>query len=343
MRDVDPFVGRAEECSVLCSLWERVSGGHGGVLAVVGEQGIGKTRLVEELRHIAGTRAHILYASGTAAGSAPDGAWVVGVRTYASHPQSTRPAPDGIEALAGTDRFAPALTSWVRDLATSAPVLVVLDDLDRADRATLSTLRELAGAAKSTRLLIVCTRTDSVSLEKPREAQLIHVAPLDQPTVALLGERLLEQPLSERIVSELAEHTRGNTLFVRELLHLLDEEGCTEDENEAAAWIRRWQRVEDVIAWRLQSLDEPCRHFVELAAYEGEDFDLGALRARTADETERFLDRLDAAARAGLIGSSPWVASRYRFTHPLIRDAVRELAEHEATPSRRGMPSSPPR
>src|SRR6185437_1160125 len=62
-----PFVGREDELRLLVNRWERVREGHGQVVTIVGEAGIGKSRLVQRFREQTATHSHTWLESATAA------------------------------------------------------------------------------------------------------------------------------------------------------------------------------------------------------------------------------------------------------------------------------------
>jgi predicted ATPase len=227
-------------------------------------------------------------------------------------------------------RFPDALTRWLLDVSARSAVLVVLDDLDRADAVTIASLRTIAPAAREARLLVVGTLEEHSRRTRELEAagaESAHLEALDVSAVATFAERLLGGALRPRILSEVMARTRGNALLVRELLRLLDDEGWLGDEEQAVAAVRSWRRVNDVIRRRIARLSGPCRRLVELAAAQGYHFDVGVLRERAGDETEGFLDRLDEAERAAVVGPSPWRPGYYRFAHPLVAGVAQSPRE----------------
>jgi len=66
-RGLTPFVGREDELRLLLNRWERVREGHGQVVTIVGEAGIGKSRLVQRFREQIATHSHTWLESATAA------------------------------------------------------------------------------------------------------------------------------------------------------------------------------------------------------------------------------------------------------------------------------------
>jgi predicted ATPase len=212
---------------------------------------------------------------------------------------------------------------------SAVPLLVVLDDLENAATTPMPTLRTIATEARWTRLLVLGRTQEQSRQARELEAAGAHrvqVEAFDSRAVASFAERLLGGALSSRVLEEIVARTRGNALYLRELLRLVDSEGWLRDEVQAVAALRTWRRLQDVVVRRLARLSGPCRRLLGLAASQGTHFDVGVLRRAAGEETEGFLDRLDEAERAALIGPSPWRPGQYRFAHPVIAVTARELA-----------------
>jgi DNA-binding CsgD family transcriptional regulator len=175
-----PFVGRVGELAALTADLDAAVGGHGGVVLVVGEPGIGKTRLAEELAARAtGRGAVVLWGRCWEGAGAPSfWPWVQVVRGYvqvqAGDPASLRhdlgagaadiaqlvpavhdcipglPTPPPLDPEAARFRLFDSLAGFLRAAAARRPLLLVLDDLHWADVPSLALLRfmsrELEGA-----------------------------------------------------------------------------------------------------------------------------------------------------------------------------------------------------
>ncbi len=143
-------MGRGHELDVLRDTWRQLASGRGAYVAVVGPEGIGKTRVVSEL----------------AAEAHQDGAIICFARCDRDH-RSARAVFDQAFRSAGTSlmrvqadarigeslgaTIARRLTAW----AETAPVLLVLDDLHEAEPEVLEVVADVAGSTSTTAALVV--------------------------------------------------------------------------------------------------------------------------------------------------------------------------------------------
>ncbi|HYX58289.1 MAG TPA: AAA family ATPase [Streptosporangiaceae bacterium] len=193
-----PFVGRAGELAALAADLDAAVGGHGGVVLVAGEPGIGKTRLAEELANrAAGRGAAVLWGRCWEGAGAPAfWPWVQVVRGYvqvqADDPASLRhdlgggaadiaqlvpavqncipdlPAPPPLEPEAARFRLFDSLAGFLRTAAGRRPLLLILDDLHWADVPSLALLRFMSRELEGAGLLVVgCYRHTEVDQGHP--------------------------------------------------------------------------------------------------------------------------------------------------------------------------------
>ena len=196
-----PFVGRVGELAALTADLDAAVGGRGGVVLVVGEPGIGKTRLAEELAARATERgAVVLWGRCWEGAGAPSfWPWVQVVRGYvqvqAGDPASLRhdlgagaadiaqlvpavhdcipdlPTPPPLDPEAARFRLFDSLAGFLRTAAERRPLLLVLDDLHWADVPSLALLRfisrELEGVEGSGPLVVGSYRHTEVDQGHP--------------------------------------------------------------------------------------------------------------------------------------------------------------------------------
>ena len=358
---VEGLVGRARELAEVGSWLERALEGHGGVVLVGGEPGIGKSRLAEAVAasaHASGAR--VLVGRCWEAGGAPSyWPWVQALRPYLreTDAQALRSQvgsaaaelgallPDLRERLGGETppptadaegarfRLFEAVAAFLARAAASRPLVLVLDDLHAADAPSLLLLQFVAAQAVHAPILLLgCYRDTEV---RPDLGQAL--AGLSrEPAVHRLGlqglgraetSRLLELTMGSAPPEELAARvhadTRGNPLFATEIGRLLAAGGPRAGARTGGT-LPIPEGVREAIGERIAHRSPACRDALALASVAGREFSLDALvRIGGLAEDELFA-ALEEAAAARLVGDVPGTSGRMRFSHILIRDALYE-------------------
>ncbi len=192
----DVFIGRHSEMAALTKALDDVLTGQGRLVMLVGEPGIGKTRTSQELAAYADHRgAQVLWGRCYEEGGAPSyWPWVQAIRSYVQScdpqrlrlemgpgaaviaeivPEVRQQLPDleraaGLEPEQARFRLFDSITTFLKNMAASKPLLLVLDDLHWADKPSLLLLefltRELAG---SHILVLGCYRDMELSRQHP--------------------------------------------------------------------------------------------------------------------------------------------------------------------------------
>ena len=187
------FVGREHELERLRKAFDNAVSGHGGLVMLVGEPGIGKTRTTQELETYARMRgATVLWGrTHESAGAPPYFPWLQAGNQYATaHADDIealigphmppgagaelsrifpwfRQAQNFVEPAAEPDpevaqfRLFDAYTSYLKAIASQGPLVVAIDDLHWADKPTLQLLRHIARELSRTRILIVGNYRDT--------------------------------------------------------------------------------------------------------------------------------------------------------------------------------------
>jgi DNA-binding SARP family transcriptional activator len=348
------FVGRDSELAQLFDGLEDAIAGRGRLFLLVGEPGIGKSRLAEEaIRRARARGCQVLVGRCWEASGAPAyWPWVQSLRSYIREAEPERlraelgagagevaqilpelrtilpelPEPAALESESARFSLFDATAELLRNASRHRPLLFFLDDMHAADAPSLLLLQFLARELVTTRMLVIaaCRDVDPVP-GRPLASMLAEVARepgttrlslrgLSAENVAEYVELVAGELASPELVAALYEETEGHPLFLSETVRLLAVEGR----------IAIPESVRDVISRRLGHLGAECNRVLTLASVLGREFALDAL-ARMADVGEdELLETLDEAAAAGIASDVQGAAGHLRFAHMLIRDTLYE-------------------
>lgn len=331
----DPTVGRRAEQAVLSALLDRTADGSFTAAQVVGEPGIGKTRLVTDLAAEARRRG---FAVAWGRCSQDDGApplwpWRAVLETLgvSAGPDDTVLEPDVTPAQVAFARF-DDIVQRIRTAATSRPLLLLLEDLHWADEATLRTLAHLlASATPDSRVCVVATRraqtdaTGALALVGEafarRHADRVEVTGLRREAASALLTHVAGDLVPDSLLDAWHARSGGNPFFLIELARL----GHGDPE-------RVPPTVRDVVTRRLSLLPERARQSLATAAVIGHRFRPEVIAAADGLDLDDVADDLDAARLAELVVDEE--QGDVAFAHALTRDAV-YLCEPEHRRARR--------
>jgi DNA-binding SARP family transcriptional activator len=348
------FVGREAEFAQLAAGLDDALAGRGRLFLLVGEPGIGKSRLADELTRRARERGvNVLVGRCWEAGGAPAyWPWVQSLRSYIreAEPDALRselgaggpelaqilpelrtilpelPEPGSVDAESARFRLFDATAEFLRNVSRTRPLLLILDDLHAADAPSLLLLQYLARELGATRMLLLGAFRDvdptpaqglaSMLVEVAREpvTTRISLSGLSERDVAAYVQLAASELATPELIAALHEETEGNPLFVGETVRLLALEGR----------IAIPQSVRDVISRRLAHLGDECNRVLVLASVLGREFALDALARLSGVTEDALLETLDEAMRARVISEVPGGPGRLRFAHVLIRDTLYE-------------------
>ncbi|MDX2166547.1 MAG: BREX system ATP-binding domain-containing protein [Deltaproteobacteria bacterium] len=357
------FVGREQELERLLHELDLAAGGQPRLVLVVGEAGIGKTRLLRELQ----VRAHqrgvtvcagrgydeftvpflpVLDALGPRLRALPGpvvdalGAQADLVRRFALGADGAEPAvpdPSGERKL----RLLLAVSRAVIELARVGPLLFLLDDLHWVDQASLELFAHLVftvadAVDRAAAPLMILGSTRPVERDWPLARSLarfqrepichtLELGGLAEADVRTLVRGLGLERASHHVVNAVRETTRGNPLFVQEVVRQLlrrqpDVAAGGVLESEAALLALPLPAdVTGALAARVCDLPERPRALLTVAACLGDPFTAAALARVTDADAASLLAALEDAVAQGLVTSD---GRAYCFAHPLIRQVL---------------------
>jgi predicted ATPase len=361
-REDSGFVCRERELAVACAALDEAVAGRGQLLLLVGEPGVGKTRLALELAERArGRGAQPLWGR---CQEGEDGraywpweqllraglpAWDLDLVERALGDRGAevaelvpelrwrltelpRPAADPERARA---RLFDAVNALLASCASATPLVLVLDDLHCADGPSLRLLRFLAPQLPALRILLLGTYRDlALSARHPLVDTLAELSRFHPPERKLLLRGLergcvrrfiahqLGSEPSSALVTACHARSEGNPLFLLELLHWLRSRDTPLDEAPEGWEHEIPEGIRHVIRRRLAALSEPCRRALGCASVLGREF-AAELVARAGDVAEpELLARLEEAEAARVVEPSRASPGQFRFAHPLIGETL---------------------
>ena len=307
------FVGRAVELAQIVDAWERAKAqSRCELVTVVGDAGVGKSRLVAEA--LARVESRVVRGLCLPYGDAVTYRPIVEVVKQLATMPSDPAAAAAIRSLLGESDVGTSgdEIAWAfrKLLEEQAPLVVVLDDLQWGDDTFLDLVESTALLSAGAPLLIVCMTRPELVEQRPAWPVTLRLEPLPPEDADSLIGAGVPQDLRERI----AHAAGGNPLFISEMLAMAA--GQTEVDVPPT--------LKALLAARLDQLDEPERRVLEHGSVEGELFHRGAVQALAPEETQ-VTTRLAALVRRQLVRPDRAQLpgdDGYRFRHLLIRDTA---------------------
>jgi class 3 adenylate cyclase/DNA-binding CsgD family transcriptional regulator len=349
-----PLVGRDEQLAFLEEELKRAAAGEFRCVLVLGEPGVGKTRLAGEL-----VARHGGSATGLAARAHPLGATTafgVWAEALERHLRSL-PAEDVERLCAGflddlarllrsvaavrgrgpeheppRGRLLEGLAVVLANLAVERPVVIVVDDVHLADPSSLEALHYLAHSCPDARLLVVTTARPAeltaepvagdvlLGLEQEGLLRRLAVGPLRSDDLRDLSEVVVGDRVPNALVEWLEERSRGNPLYAIGLVRALLEEGA----DLSAPVLRRLpEALSERVANRLRQFDEPAVGLLELLAVLGRRVELRSLVALSGRAPDELAGIVEGLVRARLVAEEErGLELVYEIAHPLIQESI---------------------
>jgi class 3 adenylate cyclase/tetratricopeptide (TPR) repeat protein len=222
------------------------------------------------------------------------------------------PAPQ-LDPSAFLEETLGRLVEWLSALAARTPHLFVVEDLHWADPSTLGLLGRLV-ERRLDAVLTVATTRDDAGIPWKDAVCTVRLSRLDQAAAAQLVDNLSAgEHLSVEQRASIVEQAEGNPLFVEELTR----SSLAADPNEPLP-----MRLQELLTWRFKTPGVDLR-VVQVAATVGPTFDAATVSSVVGDQDS--VDRqLRVLTEAGIIGPGDPSTNTYRFRHALLRDAAYE-------------------
>ncbi len=362
-----PLVGRQKELNRILESWRASAGGRPLFALILGESGIGKTRLTEEVMNETGREAQAVsaccYAAEHNLAYAPVTHWLRSepIRSgIAGLPESdlselVRVIPELLKDHPGLSPPQPLAEGWHRRrffeilaravLNSPQPLLLILDDIHWCDPETLEWLEFLLHFDRKAKVLVLGTaRAEEISgkhvlrlllnrLIRDGLASEVVLSPLDRDETATLARHVSRKKLDSNYLSCIYRNTEGNPLFVVESVlagFVAPREGET-DGFSPGFDASLPPKVRAVLASRLAQLSSPAHDAAGVAAIIGRAFTFDLLlKASTLSEAE-LIPLIDELWERRIIRRAG--EGQYDFSH----DKLREVAYEELGPGRRDL------
>ena len=315
-----PLIGRTQEIAVLHEL---VTAPQGRLVLLLGDPGIGKSRLLDELVTFArDQQLEVLRGRGVEAEQVrPYGAWLDAFAAAGAidHPFATTGETDRA-------RLFEAVADWLATRARGRGLVLVIDDLQWIDDATAALLHYVARSPRAAPLLrIACGARPGELADNSSALRLVRgltreggvrqigLSPLDASETAALAIAYSPGVDGARVFAE----SGGHPLFAVEIARALARGDTT------------WDSLDELLGDRLELIDGPAREVVPWAAALGSSFSADLLATVTGLPLSDLARAIGELERRAIVRAS---GSEWDFVHDLVRAAA---YQHVSEPRRR--------
>jgi len=346
------LIGRADELDRLRELVAGIRSGTSRSVAVAGEAGVGKTRLVTEFAEVARDEGCVVLVGGCVElgdGALPYAPVVEALRGLVrrgdigavdailgpARPELARlipdlgPAPDGPESGlsigSAQGRLFELLLGVLERLAQRAPVVLIAEDLHWSDQSTRDLLGFLVRNLRDIPVALVMTyRSDELHRRHPLLPFLaelgrtglverIELDPFEAADAAAQLRAIAGHDLDDALIDSIHARSGGNAFFAEELLVATDDAV----DGELPPTLR------DVLLGRIAGLAEPTQEFLRIASAAGQRVDPSLLATAAGLDEAALYDALrESVGRQVLVPDPAGPAERYAFRHALLQEAI---------------------
>lgn len=338
-----PFTGRDAELNMLITALNQSISGKGALWLIGGESGVGKSRLLDEMRTIALVKGvQVLRGQDIREAPNPYQIWRDIVRrlclmTELSDLQIAtlkpmipditklleRDVPDApeLESGAAQDRLFNTIETLFRNC--NYPLLLIMEDLHWTDPASLLLLVRLQRIANERPIFIIGTYRDDERpdlIDNIPDAHVMRLTRLEDNAIEQLAALMLgEIGHNPELIALLKRESSGNVFFLVEVVRALAEQSG-QLSNVSAMQLPTTifaGKMRDIIQHRLSRVSDEARRLLRLAAILGRSIDLAVLRAAQPDTNLNFWLEHCSANAILEVEDAQW-----RFTHNKLRDGL---------------------
>ncbi len=341
-----PFVGRTREVEALAGMVREVTDGRGSLIEIVGEAGVGKSRLLHRLQELTADRAQLKAVCERYDSSTPYHVVRQLLRVLLDLPAEGSDDEIAQLFLAAVTERAPAVLPWAPLIARAVDLalpetpetreleeefrrtrladavlellgyllpqsgLLAVEDAHFMDEASADLFGALAASVGATSWLICVTRRDvETGFVGPADATRLELGPLDEHQALELAELAThDAPLPGHDLRRLVRRSDGNPLFLRELLAAAVGGASVDTLPDS---------VEEVVAARIDRLSSDDRHLLRRLSVLGQSAGLDLVREVVDELPER-----DDPTWERLADFATWDDDTVRFRNRLLRDAA---------------------
>jgi ATP/maltotriose-dependent transcriptional regulator MalT len=348
------LVGRADELGSLERALDEIDRGRTAAIELLGEPGIGKTRLLRELGARAEAREHLVLA-GSASELERDLPFSLFVDALDEYLEGLEPAQlasldddvqaelahvfpslsalgSGREVSLQHERYRShrAVRELLEYLAAAKPLVLTLDDVHWADSASVELLGALLRRPPAAAVLIALALRPrpmperlAAALERAHRAGVLTRIELGALTPGEVRE-FVGETVGAADAAVLYDESGGNPFYIEQLARSLDRVAHAASASEISlTGIRVPSAVAASLSEELALLSEGGRRVLEGAAVAGDPFEPELAAAAAATSEAAAMDALDELLRLDLVRATD-VPRRFRFRHPIVRRAVYE-------------------
>jgi DNA-binding CsgD family transcriptional regulator len=346
-----PFVGRERELQIIRRASESARSGHGTLVLVSGEAGIGKTSLIEEaIETITSERVIVLRGSSSdLSADSPYGLWRELFRDSGN--SSELPAAPGhwtddtLDAsVQSQGELFRQTIEYIESLVHQAPLVLLLEDLHWSDRSGLDLLHYVVRSIRNLPVLILASfRDDEVSREHPlystipslvREShtERIELKRFADDAIATYVDEVyaIDEPDRSQLLTFLQKRSGGNPLFFTEILRSLEFEGDLY--TEGSTWRFCLQGInpipgliQQLVEARLSTMSSEAIEALEAAAILGQRIPF-RLWEHLA-QPESVAKATDQGAGVGLINVD-YAEQQATFRHALVHQSINDRTSY---------------